>query len=324
MRVLDLDLDFFQEDVAHFVSDYDGRLDSDNLYVYDGSSLESVKRSLASVLNISEDILIEKIVYYYCENLSNFDDNEFLYEEFIDYLGLEDEDIRFDYIEIFHIISTIDNLDTVKEVGLIDLRKTLTKETSLNNYLKGKGIEFNVNNDGIYIIINGNGDDLSKYNKDDTLTDKEYWKAFHGEYLAYRLSFDYNINGFLYLDNVYKDSNYIDLKNESEFLNRLKSFLDTSDLLDSWNEKSECYILKCRVKTGQVTLGNGLKWKSEIVEAKKLTKQLIEISIRIIIDFDLRKDKNFPIQYLLVKDGIDIPFNDIKVIEFKELGDWYE
>lgn len=30
MRVLDLDLDFFQEDVAHFVSDYDGRLESDN------------------------------------------------------------------------------------------------------------------------------------------------------------------------------------------------------------------------------------------------------------------------------------------------------
>lgn len=227
--------------------------------LYDGSSLESVKKSLASVLNISENILIEKIVDYYCENLSNFDDNEFLYEEFIDYLGLEDEDIRFDYIEFFHIISTIDNLDTVKEVGLIDLRKTLTKETSLNNYLKGKGIEFDVNNDGIYIIINGNGDDLSKYNKDDTLTDKKYWKAFYGEYLAHRLSFDYNINGFLYLDNVYEDSNYIDLKNESEFLNRLKSFLDTSDLLDSWNEKCECYILKCRVKTGQVTLGNGLK-----------------------------------------------------------------
>ncbi|WP_252225743.1 hypothetical protein [Clostridium sp. ZBS2] len=284
--------------------------------IYDGSTLESIEKSLANIFNIEKEALIEKIIDYYFNNIDEFDKNEYLYEDFIESIGVDDTKVVFDYINLFHVISSIDNLDTIKKFGLLDLKESLIRETSLKKYLSKIGINF-ILTDSVNLTYKDLKYDLSKYNKDNTSTNTEYWKAYYAEYLFHRLSFDYNINGFLFLDNACIDDSYLDLKNESEFFNRLKMFIGDNNLFDEWLENSCSYILKCTVKTGQATLGNGLKWEEEAIEAKKLTKQLIDVSIRIIVDMEVRGEVRYPSEYVLVKNNVIIPFTDIEILDYK-------
>lgn len=281
--------------------------------IFDGSSIESIKKSLMKVLRLNEEELISNIVYYYCENISNFNDNQFLYDEFIEFLGLEDEIILFDELFLFHSVAAIDKLESLKIYGLLDLRECLTKDTSFKRYLNNKDIFINFQ-DNIEIIHNNRKENLNLYNEDE-VDNYQFWKVRAGRYLYHRLNFDYNINGFLYLDNILRDSSYFNLMKESEFFNNIKDFTEDENIFDEWRAHSKWYVLKCRVKTGQATLGNGLKWENEDEKAKILTKQLIEIAIRNIINVEIRKSTILSIEYILLKENTSIPFSDIEVID---------
>lgn len=285
------------------------------IVIFNGSNIESIKESLAKVLRINEDKLIKKIVFYYWRNVKKFDDINSIYYDFCEFIGLDGDEewLKFDYAYIFHIISTIDNLETINKFGLIDLRETLNKQTALSNYLRNQGISFDLKN-GINIIINDKSYDLGKYNSDEAISDKEYWKAYYAEYLFNRLNFDYNLNGFLFLENAYNDSSYKDLKNKSEFFDRLSNYVEDKDIYLKWQENSESYILKCKIDCGQVTLGNGLTWPTK----HEVAKRIIEISIRSIIDFEIRADEVLPITYILVKYGVKIPIDNIEAIKWNE------
>lgn len=280
--------------------------------------MDSIKKSLIEVLRLNEEKLIKYIVSYYCDNIETFDYNEFLYEDFIDYIGLNDESILFDEIFFFHSLSVIDELESLKKFGLLNLRDSLTKETTFKKYLNKKGIYINLQ-DKIEIVFNDIVRDLSLCNEDET-SNEEYWKVKAGEYLYHRLSFDYNINGFLFLDNIIRDSSYFNLMNESEFFTNIKYFTEDANILDEWRANSKWYILKCRVKIGKATLGNGLKWGREEEETKIFTNKLIELAIRNIINVEIRKDELLSIEYVLLKENISIPFSDIKVIDISTLG----
>lgn len=286
--------------------------------IFDGSSIDSMKKSLTEILRLNEEELIRSIVYYYCDNISTFDNNEFLYDDFIDYIGLDDKIILYDEIFFFHSLSVIDELESLKMFGLVNLRDSLTKETTFKKYLNKKGVFINLQ-DKIEIIYNNRIEDLSLYNEDEA-SDNEYWKVRAGEYLYHRLSFDYNINGFLFLNNILRDSSYFSLMNESEFFTNIKDFTEDINILEEWRTNSKWCILKCRVKTGQATLGDGFKWRSEDEEAKIFTKKLIELAIRNIINVEIRKDELLPIEYVLLRENISIPFSDIKVIDGSTLG----
>lgn len=285
------------------------------IIIFDGSNIESIKESLAKVLRINEDKLIKNIIFYYWRNVKKFDDINSIYYDFCEFIGLDGDEewLIFDYIYIFHIISTIDNLETINKFGLIDLRETLCKQTALSNYLRNQGISFDLKN-GINIIIDEKSYDLGKYNSDEVISDKEYWKAYYAEYLFNRLNFDYNLNGFLFMENAYNDSNYKDLKNKSEFFDRLGNYVENKDIYLNWKENSDSYILKCKIDCGQVTLGNGLTWPTK----HEVAKRIIEISIRSIIDFEIRADEVLPITYILVKDGVKIPIDNIEAIKWNE------
>lgn len=73
--------------------------------IFYGSSIHSIKKSLTEVLRLNEEQLIINIVCYYCENISSFDENQFLYDDFIEFMGLDDDTILFDEIFLFHSVS---------------------------------------------------------------------------------------------------------------------------------------------------------------------------------------------------------------------------
>lgn len=283
------------------------------IVVFDGSNIESIKMSLAKILRSDEDKLIRKIVLYYWKNARKFDEMNSLYYDFCEFIGLDgDEDwLEFEYIYFFHVISTIDNLETVNKLGLIDLRETCTKETALRNYLRNQGVSFDLKNE-INIKINDKSYDLGKYNSDEAISDAEYWKAYHAEYLFHRLNFDYNLNGFLYSQNAYNDSSYKELKNTSEFLDRLSRYTENANIRSIWQDNSIPYILKCKIDSGQVTLGNGLTWPTK----HEISKQLIEIAIRSIVDLEIRRYSVLSINYILVKYGVKIPIENIEIIKW--------
>lgn len=137
------------------------------------------------------------------------------------------------------------------------MKDRLTKDTSFKKYLNNKGVFINVK-DKIEIIYNNRIEDLSLYNEDEA-SDNEYWKVRAGEYLYHRLSFDYNINAVLFLDNIIRDSGYFNLMNESEFFTNLKYFTEDANILDEWRANSKWYILKCRVKIGKLSGGEKTK-----------------------------------------------------------------
>lgn len=283
------------------------------IVIFDGSNIETIKMSLEKIFRSNENKLIRQIVLYYCKNARKFDEMNSLYYDFCKFIGLDgDEDwLEFDYIYFFHVISTIDNLETVNKLGLIDLRETCSKETALRNYLRNQGVSFDFE-DGINIKINNKSYNLGKYDSDEVISDVEYWKAYHAEYLFHRLDFDYNLNGFLYLQNVYNDSSYKDLKNTSEFLDRLSRYTENANISSIWRNNSVPYILKCKIDCDQVTLGNGLTWRTK----HEISKQLIEIAIRSIVDFEIRRYSVLSINYILVKYGVKIPSENIEIIEW--------
>lgn len=186
----------------------------------------------------------------------------------------------------------------------------MIEETAFKKYLQKHGIHFELN-DEIKLIVNGNKIIMKTLNQDECCED-DYWKNYYGEYIYHRLNFDYNVNGFLFKNNVYKDSNYLDLKDKAEFLDRLGGFLNDTDICLDWKNDKKSYILKCKIDIGQVTLGNGLTWPTK----QEVSKDIIGKALYYMVQLEQDKLAIQPITYVLINYGISIPFRDIEVLDY--------
>lgn len=280
--------------------------------IFDGSNERSVIKSLANTFNISDEEIKCSIREFYLTNKERLENINSYYDEFIDFINFSEpeEEIVFDYIYFFHIMSSIDNLQSIKEFGVIDLKESLIKRTTLRNYLEENNINFQFN-EQIELIVNGKKNNLAIFDSEDFCED-DYWKYFYGQYLYHRLNFDYNINGFLFKYNIYSDKSYSDLKNKSEFLDRLGDFLNNKDVVDKWEKLKKSFFLRCKIQTEKVTLGDGLTWPT----LQETSKKIINRALYYLVELERDKRELPPTTYILINYGISIPYKDIEVFDY--------
>lgn len=277
------------------------------IMIFDGTSKDSVLMSLANVFmfnGIDFKLCIKK---FYDTNSSRLDGICSYYNEFLDFINFDnDASLLFSYINIFHSTTVIDDFCTMKKFGVLNLRESLIKETSLKQYFEKHNILFDFNY-GLKLINNGCIIKFDQFNADMDLED-DYWYNYYGEYLRHRLSFDYNINGFLFRENIYIDDSYMNLWNESEFMSNIGKFIENSDICNEWNKVSRPYILKCKVDIESCTFGDGLIWPT----TERTSKEIIEIALYYLIQHEKNNFESAPIKYVMLKEEKFIDFSDVE------------
>ena len=112
----------------------------------------------------------------------------------------------------FHIIGALDDCKEIQKKGLMNLQEVLSNDTILNRQLNDVGIKFNIQEK----TVNCNGKvydiDYEQYCGRSSLSETE--KKLRD--IAYRVYYDFCVNGFLLNDNVYDYGT--DIHERPEFL----------------------------------------------------------------------------------------------------------
>lgn len=195
------------------------------------TDFNSTVKSLAEFLDLPE----VKIVDFILENT----DADVM--DFLEAFKIEDEKLlEKDTVELvsLHSTASIDDCQSIKEKGIINLQNAVTQETPLKAYLKKKGIQVNIGEK--YILFKGKKFDISEKTKGFSTRDEDRYK----DSVIHKFYGDFQVNGFLYNENVIEYGG--DTKNRPEILFDLAKFLkDDTIELDWKNDKNKKhYILK--------------------------------------------------------------------------------
>lgn len=274
----------------------------------------SIEDSLASVFQIEHNNFAALITNYYIKNIKKID--EINYNSFIKFL-LEKSPFKniggliFDKICIFHKTSTIDTFKTFKKYGLLPLREALKLDTELSVYLRGKDISFDFINDIPFIVFNKQKTKLKRYEGKYSFVSKEHRE----DRLSYRLTKDYNINGYLYYEGAINDTSYKHIKYISEFLIDLSEYIGQGIEKD-WEAVSSPVILKIIVDIENIDMVTD----NNIMNKNEITIEIIKISLENILEklrHFLNGGYSTPIKYVFLKmNQIVSPENIIDYIDY--------
>ncbi|MCP7049974.1 hypothetical protein JKS91_14680, partial [Listeria monocytogenes] len=132
-------------------------------------------------------------------------------------------------IKFFHITTTIDGFASVKENGLLGLEELLSTNSSFTNFLKKNNIDYNENKQTL--LIEEKEIDINQ----------EDWNN-----VKQRITFDFNINGFYFIDDSNK--NYSSVNKRPEFFFDLDTVLNGKyNLSDKWEKLSKSYLLEIEI-----------------------------------------------------------------------------
>ena len=112
--------------------------------LFDGTNENTVRSSLANIFNLTLDNFnvyfnFFMINYYHLNKTSDKDS----VEEFTKLFSFSDiNNIKFDYINIFHLTTQDKELFDLKRYGLTDLKNVLTNDTLHKIFLERKDIKF--------------------------------------------------------------------------------------------------------------------------------------------------------------------------------------
>ena len=141
-----------------------------------------------------------------------------------------------------HITTNSDNCATIKELGILDLQQILMIDSELTSFLE----EFNIKIDVVERKMTVHDDifdiDFDKYQDwAKTLAPQE--KALKN--IGHKLYCDYQINGFLFINNT---MNYSTIFEYPEFLYTLSTLGQCMNgALKSWEDGKECFVVKYKV-----------------------------------------------------------------------------
>ncbi len=166
-----------------------------------------------------------------------------LNEDVIDFLeafNIEDNKLLEKDIELvtLHSTTSIDNCQSIKEIGIINLQDAVTQDTPLKVYLENKNVQINIAEK--YILFNGNRLDISKQPEGSCLNDADDYK----DRVIHKFYNDFQINGFLCHDNVITYGGYT--RYRPEILFDLARFLKNDNIERDWvrNKNNTHYIIK--------------------------------------------------------------------------------
>lgn len=270
--------------------------------IYDITTLESLLKSMSEYLQIPAN----KIVKY----ILNKKDEYFL-DDFLDVFGIDDNKLLNNdlVLTLFHVTTNNDNCLSIKKHGLVNLQKSIMLDTPLSKYLKSHGIIFDVDMKVIHykdVSYNMNKDYRGIKN-----TGSSQQQAL--EHVSFKLYEDYQINSFLYSDNVLEYGGYINTR--PEFIYNISKLLGDMDIEYGWRRNSEnkCYVVKfmtpisnCANTTFDFNVNECLD-KSEIDLKKRkwiIKKSLSTLNNRLIHN-SVGED------YCELQFDINIPYSDV-------------
>lgn len=237
--------------------------------VLDGFSPETVYNSLCNILNINKS----EIDKYIKENLyrikrednfweyNNIDINELFSSIYS--TNINDEEllslIKFDVVTVFHLTTAIDKENILKQ-GLLNLKSLFVKDNSIKTYLKKFGIELKRENDKYLVLYNDKEIDYTK-----------------NALFKRRLDWDACVNGFLFRDNIEKNSNVEHLNMCPEFIQNICQCINKKSIIKEWERKSKPTIVKFFVNVDDIHLSTyGFEIQLEIEKYKFYITKAIE------------------------------------------------
>lgn len=202
---------------------------------YDITEPDKAMEWICHVLEIEPGQLIDDYVLKCGTDLDVF------YEMY--YNKLKKIDTRELNLVVIHVTSNNDNCENIQKYGIKNLQSVLAEKNELSEFLKNKGISFNILEKKMYI-----NDNEYEICYDDLLIMKcrtnEQNKL---KKIAHKIYFDYQINGFFYNENIL---NYgTNIHKNPEFLLTLSEFDETTYGLDKeWGDTNRGYVIKYKTK----------------------------------------------------------------------------
>ncbi|MGG3662953.1 hypothetical protein [Bacillus gobiensis] len=196
--------------------------------IFDMTDYNSNLKSLIEFLDLNE----EKISDFVLKNTDVI--------EFLEAFNIKNEKLLEKDIELvsLHSTTSIDNCQSIKEKGIINLQDAVSQETPLKVYLENKDIQINIDNK--YILFKSNKLDISKKTESFYLRDKDEFK----NRVIQKFYDDFQINGFLSHENVLTYGGYT--RNRPEILFDLARFLKDEKIELDWvkDKNNKHHIIK--------------------------------------------------------------------------------
>lgn len=145
-------------------------------------------------------------------------------------------------IVVFHVTTNGDECADIKKNGIKNLQAVLQEETELSNFLRKKGIRFDITSKIMYINDKSFNIDYTRY------TELNTWGK-HKEVLreiGRKIFSDFRVNGFLFNNDIY---NYSIIHEAPEFLDTLSKLgKETAGILQEWKSITRPYVVKYKAK----------------------------------------------------------------------------
>lgn len=224
--------------------------------------------SYEDIINSIEDICgckKEKIEKYIeaSQPFTNIDITKINVERFFQCIGIEFNNklelfnmIKFDSCVISHVTSRIEEPDKCDIYSLVD---SLVLPTTLNGFLSSKGLVFKEENSKIQTYYNNEIVDWDKFDEDEVYGNIGRVKnrlLTEGRYI------DNCINGFLFNDCFWKDSDVSQIVKCPEIILDICGILNKFDIIDEWKKASIPYALGFLANIKDITIDEYSNYKT--------------------------------------------------------------
>ena len=194
--------------------------------ILDCRNFETTLKSLEDILGVEK----RKITKYIASNKDNVD-----VEEFLDEIGVENPIIS--HIVIQHLTTAFDECESIKKYGIVNTKKVLEWDTSLNRFLKENNIYFDFTNDNVKLFFKSKEIKLVKHD------------SFNRNLTLHKLTTDFRINGFLKVESILK---YSYIQKCPEIINAISEITD-STLIYKWFKITKPYLVFCKIPLNSIS-----------------------------------------------------------------------
>lgn len=218
-------------------------------------------------------------------------------------------------IYAFHVTGSLDRCNSIKKYGIQNLQSMLSSRSILNEMLNKYGVRIDIEHK-LLIYKNSSYDiDYEKYRGKFNL----YGLDKHLSSIACRVFYDYTVNGFLCIDNVFSYGTNIHLRPEF-LLDLANAFPELQALEDEWVTNTCSYRIDYYTYTNQLQRFNFSldeyrdppceNW-DYLSDNEKILKWMLSRAIS-------RAFNQLGETYLYLKDELSVPPNQI--ISYTELS----
>ncbi|WP_291628073.1 hypothetical protein [Clostridium sp.] len=204
--------------------------------IFDGSSIESVYKSLSIILNVDRNVIENYIsnneYRITVDGISRSYDNIEI-DSFFEYLygrGISDNELskmlKIEKVTLFHLTSTTNKESFIRD-GIMNLKTIFETSNGIKKYLIRYDIELKKVNSEYKIFYRGKEIDYSKH-----------------KMLKRRLSWDECINGFLFKDRIESNTNVEHLKYGPEFVQNIFEIIGNYRYTNNWYKDNDLYIIR--------------------------------------------------------------------------------